>query len=961
VKGGYSAESYKSLSQQEREKLDTFYQKNPPLGAVVAGEPGAMLVSYGGAPAQTAGELNRRLAAQNAQYTYTATSYKGRPIPSTAEYRAREEAKRKELQGQYEYSTVDTQGREVWAKGAPDNYTKAPPQTYIDAQKWRDSQRSPLRVKSEELFRSSYLQGQIFQATNKPSQEATSAARQAYYGYSAYTLGSVDSLRSKGREFLIGAGSGALFTAAAKVAIKGGGKIAASAVPVIGWGFAASYAVSKTGEFVSYEPSTKPGPSLSSSEAGYARAAQTYGFVTDFSAGTIAEIGGFAVGAKTVNVVSSPATIKTYNVNEKGERVPIRITYEPGNIGLPSSNKGPVFDISFGKPIPQSQPIDVTGSAPSKGILFDKVGTVGGRPARARALSKRQQAQRSKPSFQPFRPTVQDIAPGEKLYTLEGKGLKPILRQGDPVVTKVIKSNAPNSVTFEEAQLKQRLPTNPTEARELKRPFIKGFSGTLRTVPIRNVGYSEPIIATSSRVPQPDAFGRIRQASGVPTRLRKGAEFTTIESADLIRGRDRLRAFNVRNFFAELSPSPPPQSGSSANIKSLTVQEPFISPPRQIKTGGNLGGAGRTTDTPPITSSYQYQGKRYLTTDYMGGAGVSQSPRQTNPYTRGSPAWRREEALIRLRAKAAEAAQPRSLVPLYEQPAPVPVYSDYGSVTIFDIGTTGINKIAPSIKTLTSASVFIPPIAGGAYKPLIKDFIGVEPGRSSVLIDDTRIEPGSGTIPSTRSAINTESSISFSSGIRPASRQAFRTEQLLDTDTIFDYGFPNPQPGTDTGIVTRPPGQEEPRIPKVKEPTNELSVYSFRNTIPRILPPEEPIPPPPVFDIGGRDKKGGRYSLFVRRAGKFKPVGRGFGLSQAFERGIGITRGTAAASFKVVDDSGEVVRPDRLPKNYYASKKEPGVFIQTRGSRITTAGEKAEITLQGIRSSRYKARRLFGR
>jgi len=46
-------------------------------------------------------------------------------------------------------------------------------------------------------------------------------------------------------------------------------------------------------------------------------------------------------------------------------------------------------------------------------------------------------------------------------------------------------------------------------------------------------------------------------------------------------------------------------------------------------------------------------------------------------------------------------------------------------------------------------------------------------------------------------------------------------------------------------------------------------------------------------------------------------------------------------------------------KTFYSSKKEPGVFIQRREARISSPGEKREITFKGIQMQRNK--NIFGR
>lgn len=70
---------------------------------------------------------------------------------------------------------------------------------------------------------------------------------------------------------------------------------------------------------------------------------------------------------------------------------------------------------------------------------------------------------------------------------------------------------------------------------------------------------------------------------------------------------------------------------------------------------------------------------------------------------------------------------------------------------------------------------------------------------------------------------------------------------------------------------------------------------------------------------------------------------------------------SAAASFKVVKiGSGRVIDlkeeiGESIPRQvYYGSRREPGVIIQKAFKRISSAGEKREITQRGIAVSRTK-------
>ena len=96
-------------------------------------------------------------------------------------------------------------------------------------------------------------------------------------------------------------------------------------------------------------------------------------------------------------------------------------------------------------------------------------------------------------------------------------------------------------------------------------------------------------------------------------------------------------------------------------------------------------------------------------------------------------------------------------------------------------------------------------------------------------------------------------------------------------------------------------------------------------------------------------KKRSIFTLLVRRRGKFAPVGTYKTYGEAFGRGKTAVDVSAAASFKVVDKQDKVVYGnsifDRLVR---PSKREKGVFIERNKFRISTGGEKGEITFKGL-------------
>ena len=82
------------------------------------------------------------------------------------------------------------------------------------------------------------------------------------------------------------------------------------------------------------------------------------------------------------------------------------------------------------------------------------------------------------------------------------------------------------------------------------------------------------------------------------------------------------------------------------------------------------------------------------------------------------------------------------------------------------------------------------------------------------------------------------------------------------------------------------------------------------------------------------------------------------GMEEAFRKGQTKVENTAGASFKIISDN-KPIKGFKSPK-FYESKKETGVFIQKNKHRISTPGEKKDITFKGLQSLRLK-KAIFGR
>lgn len=142
-------------------------------------------------------------------------------------------------------------------------------------------------------------------------------------------------------------------------------------------------------------------------------------------------------------------------------------------------------------------------------------------------------------------------------------------------------------------------------------------------------------------------------------------------------------------------------------------------------------------------------------------------------------------------------------------------------------------------------------------------------------------------------------------------------------------------------ITNKPSGDIRPRERKPEQKTRPRSPFKKQ---------EENAP----LDFGG-------YTIEVRRRGRFETIAKAPSIFAAFNIGLDRVRKTAAASFKIEDESGDAVDyAGFLPGDIFQSNREPGVFIQKRNRRISSPGEKVEITLKGNQKMRLGGGKKWG-
>lgn len=180
---------------------------------------------------------------------------------------------------------------------------------------------------AQEYQRKGFLYDEMRRAATNPRDEARYTLLGGLYSYRALTVGTLESMRNKKKEFFTGAafggafelGGGAIKRAGSKIKFIGE-KAASRGVTVLGVGLGALYVGSKTKEFASFgsTPKISTSPRLYSSESVFLTSKRTYDYTSDFTAGAAAETLGVFTGAKATGAllpskpfgVAKPKTIE---------------------------------------------------------------------------------------------------------------------------------------------------------------------------------------------------------------------------------------------------------------------------------------------------------------------------------------------------------------------------------------------------------------------------------------------------------------------------------------------------------------------------------------------------------------------------------------------------------------------------------------------------------------------------
>jgi len=190
---------------------------------------------------------------------------------------------------------------------------------------------------------------------------------------------------------------------------------------------------------------------------------------------------------------------------------------------------------------------------------------------------------------------------------------------------------------------------------------------------------------------------------------------------------------------------------------------------------------------------------------------------------------------------------------------------------------------------------------------------------------------------------------------RGSSRTTSTSRTIIDAIVT-----PTPKVDTSTSSQTTT-GTQTPQPPQPPPPVTP------------IITPQPPPPVTPIIDIGFNRKPekqkqqigiGKGYDVLVRKRGKFVKLNYGGSLTEteALDFGAFKVGTTARATFKLVKSQAQLKPLETKYKGTYRKKmfdfeRKGGLFIEKRGKRITTLGEKAEITFKGLKAQ--KSKKLF--
>jgi len=214
--------------------------------------------------------------------------------------------------------------------------------------------------------------------------------------------------------------------------------------------------------------------------------------------------------------------------------------------------------------------------------------------------------------------------------------------------------------------------------------------------------------------------------------------------------------------------------------------------------------------------------------------------------------------------------------------------------------------------------------------------------------------------------------------------RALRESHKQERATIIDNAretITTPDVTTDVVRLSKQ-NREISQTPKLQLRTSTSSIQIQQTSaVPfesPILPPNQPISPvtpitenipiPSIRLPGGfaRPKEQERrrskvFSTYVKRRGRFIRIGRDLSKEKALELGAKEVRATSAATFRIQQEGFT----DKQDKGSFMQnmsdfvQKRADTFIQRAAKRISSRGEKQEITFKGVAASRMRRNRIL--
>ena len=267
-------------------------------------------------------------------------------------------------------------------------------------------------------------------------------------------------------------------------------------------------------------------------------------------------------------------------------------------------------------------------------------------------------------------------------------------------------------------------------------------------------------------------------------------------------------------------------------------------------------------------------------------------------------------------------------------------------------GGKDIIKVAPkeppaSLKPVSSASLPTPsPLPGVSPKPSPVSVSPVSP----------RLSPGPSPSPSVSPSPGPSPSPSFSPGPSPSPSVSPSPRPSPSPSPGFPSPTPSPghSPGPSPGVTPSP--SPSPRPSPSPSPTpSPTPVYS-----PLI---RRPPPSPSIFKRTAKRRRPG-YEALVKKRGIWRRVNpRALTKKEAIQKGAFEVDTTAAASFKIQKSRRPATGRFFGRTDTTSWVKKRGVYIEPARFRISTPGEKRQITFKGIKTQKSKraTKKLFGR